>query len=223
MKYQWIFFDADETLFSFDGFAGLKRMFADYGVDFQQTDFDEFQQLNKPLWVQYQNAEISAQQLQTTRFEQWGKRLGKPAAELNRAYLLSMADICRPLEGVRETLQVLSRHAKLAIITNGFTLMQQLRLQNTGLQDCFEFITVSEEVGIAKPDARIFAHSLQRAQIKDKREVLMVGDTLQSDIQGGINAGLDTCWLAHHRHNDTNITPSYTVNRFAELADVVNA
>lgn len=223
MKYQWIFFDADETLFSFDGFAGLKRMFAAYGVDFQAADFDEFQQLNKPLWVQYQNAEISAQQLQTTRFERWGKRLGKSAAELNRHYLLAMAEICRPLEGVTETLQYLAAGAKLAIITNGFTLMQQLRLQNTGLQDYFEFITVSEEVGIAKPDARIFAHSLQRAQVKDKSKVLMVGDTLQSDIQGGINAGLDTCWLAHRRTNETAIQPAYTVNRFAELAEVVKA
>ena len=63
MKYQWIFFDADETLFSFDAFQGLRKMFAEYGVDFDQHHFDEYSLLNKPLWEAYQHGKISADEL----------------------------------------------------------------------------------------------------------------------------------------------------------------
>lgn len=221
MKYEWLFFDADETLFSFDAFAGLQILFSEYGVDFQQADFDEFQRVNKPLWVQYQNGEITAEQLQVTRFSYWATRLNKQPVELNEHYLLAMADICKPLEQVVETLSVLKEHAYLGIITNGFTTLQRLRLEKTGLADWFQFVTISEEVGMAKPDPRIFEHSLDIAKVKDRRHVLMVGDNLDSDILGGHNAQIDTCWLHYNRENTSHIIPTYSIGRFDELLDIV--
>ncbi|AMM82223.1 MULTISPECIES: pyrimidine 5'-nucleotidase [Pasteurella] len=223
MKYQWIFFDADETLFSFDAFAGLQKLFSDYGVDFQQSDFTEFQRVNKPLWVQYQQAEISAEQLQVTRFASWAKRLNKNPVELNDHYLIAMADICKPLENVVETLTVLKEQVNLGIITNGFTTLQKLRLEKTGLSDWFQFVTISEEVGIAKPDPRIFEHSLALAKVTDRRQVLMVGDNLDSDILGGHNADLDTCWLHYDRENHSDIQPTYSIDRFDQLLEIVSA
>lgn len=221
MNYQWIFFDADETLFSFDAFAGLQRLFAQYQVNFTLSDYEEFQKVNKPLWVQYQNGEISAKQLQITRFSTWAEKLQQSAEQLNTEYLLAMADVCQPLNGVVETLTILKQRAELGIITNGFSALQQLRLEKNGLTDFFKFVTVSEQIGIAKPDIRIFQHSLNQMNIKDPKKVLMVGDTLESDILGGKNAGLDTCWLSYGRENPTMITPSYTINRFSDLLDVV--
>ncbi|MGC7588939.1 pyrimidine 5'-nucleotidase [Bisgaard Taxon 46] len=220
MKYQWIFFDADDTLFSFDAFAGLQKLFSDYGVDFQSDDFDEFQRINKPLWVQYQNAEITAEQLQVTRFASWAKKLNKKPVELNDHYLTAMADICKPLEQVVETLEVLKVRANLGIITNGFTRLQKLRLEKTGLTDCFQFVTISEEVGIAKPDPRIFEYSLELAKVKDRSQVLMVGDNLDSDILGGHNANIDTCWLHYNRENHSNIKPTYSIGCFDKLLDI---
>lgn len=72
-KYQWLFFDADETLFHFDAFRGLVLMFSRYGVDFTREDFDEYQLTNKPLWVEYQNGTVTAYELQTRRFASWQK------------------------------------------------------------------------------------------------------------------------------------------------------
>ncbi|KJG84508.1 hypothetical protein RN24_17845, partial [Yersinia pestis subsp. microtus bv. Ulegeica] len=69
MKYQWILFDADETLFHFDAYQGLKLMFSRFNVEFSAQDFDHYQLVNKPLWVDYQDGKISATQLQNTRFE----------------------------------------------------------------------------------------------------------------------------------------------------------
>lgn len=221
MKYNWILFDADETLFSFDSFAGLRQLFAQYNVDFTQEDFNQYQQLNKPLWVAYQDGKIDAKTLQESRFSAWGKRLSVDPAELNHGFLLSMAEVCRPLDGVVDLLQQLKDQAKLAIITNGFTAMQQLRLKKTGLNDYFEFVVVSEEIGVSKPNPQFFQHALELANPQDTKQVLVVGDTLESDILGGNNAGLDTCWLDHGRENLTEIKPTYQIPRIADLLPVV--
>ncbi|WP_044470161.1 pyrimidine 5'-nucleotidase [Mannheimia massilioguelmaensis] len=221
MKYEWIFFDADETLFSFNAFEGLQKMFADHNLTFSKEDFLAYEKVNKPLWVKYQNAEITAEQIQTIRFEPWEKRLGKPASEINQDYMNSLSDLCHPLEGVVETINQLEQKAKLAIITNGFTALQQLRLNKTGLAEHFQFITISQEVGIAKPDARIFEYSLKRAHIQNKSNVIMVGDNLHSDILGGHNAGIDTCWISYNKTNDTEIKPTYSINKFTELLKIL--
>ncbi len=97
MKWDWILFDADETLFTFDAFGGLQRMFLDYSVTFTDQDFAEYRAVNKPLWVDYQNGAISALQLQHQRFQSWSERLNVPAGSLNDAFLNAMAEICAPL------------------------------------------------------------------------------------------------------------------------------
>ena len=73
--FNWILFDADETLFHFDAYAGLQLMFKGYGVDFTLEQYDVYQALNQPLWVQYQSGEIGAKQLQEQRFSYWGEQL----------------------------------------------------------------------------------------------------------------------------------------------------
>ena len=128
MKYTHVLFDADETLFSFNAFAGLKVMFANYGVDFTETDYHEYQLTNKPLWVAYQKHEITANELQITRFTEWANKLNVPAQTLNDAFLEAMASICVPLPGAVELLNKLKPHARLGIITNGFAKLQQKRI-----------------------------------------------------------------------------------------------
>ena len=97
MKWDWIFFDADETLFTFDSFSGLQRMFLDYSVTFTAEDFQDYQAVNKPLWVDYQNGAITSLQLQHQRFDSWAERLNVPPGELNDAFMNAMAEICAPL------------------------------------------------------------------------------------------------------------------------------
>lgn len=99
MKWDWIFFDADETLFTFDSFTGLQRMFLDYSVTFTAEDFQDYQAVNKPLWVDYQNGAITSLQLQHGRFESWAERLNVEPGKLNEAFINAMAEICTPLPG----------------------------------------------------------------------------------------------------------------------------
>ncbi len=192
MKWDWIFFDADETLFTFDSFGGLQRMFLDYSVTFTAEDFQDYQAVNKPLWVDYQNGAITALQLQHQRFDVWAERLKVSPGALNEAFLNAMADICAPLPGAVSLLNALKGKVKLGIITNGFTALQQIRLERTGLRDHFDALVISEEVGVPKPDPRIFDYALAQAGNPDRDRVLMVGDTAESDILGGMKAGLST-------------------------------
>ncbi|MBV7300797.1 pyrimidine 5'-nucleotidase [Enterovibrio paralichthyis] len=218
MRYDWILFDADETLFSFDAFAGLKVMFAGLGVDFSEQDFAEYQTVNKPLWVKYQDGEISAKQLQEDRFLVWSERLDVSPAELNSRFLDAMADICQPLEGVREVLPALAQRAKLGIITNGFVQLQQIRLKKTGLSEYFSHIVISEEVGVAKPDVAIFDHTFAQIGLPDKSRILMVGDNADSDIRGGQNAGIDTCWLnVDDKPLPHGVMPTHTARSWQEI------
>ncbi|MBY6105474.1 pyrimidine 5'-nucleotidase [Ferrimonas balearica] len=218
MPYQWILFDADETLFNFDALAGLKLMFSRHGVDFSDHDYREYQTLNQPLWQAYNAGEIDAKTLQTTRFTGWGDKLGVSGGQLNSDFLMAMAELCAPLPGVRELVDTLAGKARMGIITNGFTELQSIRLERTGLSDAFELMVISEEVGITKPHTGIFDHALEKMGQPDKSQVLMVGDNLHTDILGGLNAGLNTCWYnPHQQTGSAEITPHFEIQHHDQL------
>ncbi len=220
MKYQWILFDADETLFHFDAFAGLQLMFSRFNQQFNQQHYQHYQAGNLPLWDAYQAGKINAQQLQEQRFEYWANKLTIPAHQLNQAFLEAMADICQLLPGAKALLDSLKDKVKMGIITNGFTALQQIRLERTGLSGYFQPLVISEQVGVAKPDKAIFEHALKQMQQPNRKQVLMVGDNPHSDIQGGINAGIDTCWLNREQKTlPQGIQPKHQVSSLQELQD----
>ncbi|MGR5319839.1 pyrimidine 5'-nucleotidase [Vibrio sp. DNB22_19_1] len=224
MKYDWILFDADETLFHFDAFKGLQLMFSRKGVDFTEQDFVHYQTVNKPLWVDYQDGKVTAEELKHKRFTEWAEKLSTTTAELNRAFLEAMADICTLLPGAKELMEALHGKAKMGIITNGFTELQAIRLERTGMANYFDHVVISEQVGIAKPDLGIFEYAMGQMGYPCKTRVLMVGDNLHSDILGGHNFGIETCWLNTTGASvDGQIAPNYTVASLDELKSILVA
>lgn len=223
MKYQWILFDADETLFSFNSYLGLKSMLARENIAFGLDDYAQFQAVNKPLWVQYQNKAITAVQLQQIRFEKLSQQTGKDPLVLNQELMAEMALVSLPLEHTLAMLNALYGKVKMAIITNGFDSLQQQRLENTGTGKFFEFVLASEKAGVAKPDPHIFEVAFAQMGEVNPREILMVGDTLASDIQGGINVGIDTCWFNPEAiPNDTAIRPTYEIHSMLSLIEIAS-
>ncbi|MDC5839445.1 pyrimidine 5'-nucleotidase [Vibrio europaeus] len=224
MKYDWILFDADETLFHFDAFKGMQLMFSRKGIDFTQGDFEHYQKINKPLWVDYQNGAITAHQLKHTRFKEWADKLETTTSELNSSFLEAMADICTVLPGAKELMEAIHGNARMGIITNGFTDLQAIRLEKTGMSQYFEHVIISEEVGVAKPDTAIFSHALEKMGMPCKSKVLMVGDNQHSDILGGLNFGIETCWLnSNGMEQDHSISPHYTVSSLHQLKEILIA
>jgi putative hydrolase of the HAD superfamily/5'-nucleotidase len=222
-KYDWILFDADDTLFHFDAFGGLQLMFAQYNVQFTKDDYHEYQKLNKSLWVEYQNHQITAQELQHRRFTIWADKLQLNAHDLNSAFLCAMAEICAPTEGAVSLLNALHTKTKLGIITNGFIELQQVRLERTQLKHYFDIVVISEEVGVAKPHPEIFTHALDLMGNPDRKKVLMIGDNPHSDIIGAMNAGMDTCWLnVDNKPVPEGILPTYEVSSLTQLETLLD-
>lgn len=224
MKYRYVLFDADETLFRFDIMAGLVHLFKQYHIPFTQADFNHYQLCNKQLWIDYQNGLIDAEFLQVKRFTQWGEKLNIPAKVLNDQFLDAMGIICKPLPGAVAMLTAIQKHAKLGIVTNGFARMQENRLRKTKLDHMFDWLVISEEVGVAKPNIAIFEHTMALMGNPPKNEILMVGDNAASDILGGMNAGIDTCWLQHPGEElPANINPTHKITDLTQLASVIGA
>ena len=223
MKYEWILFDADETLFSFNSYLGLKPLLSRYGVEFSEEDYAAFQAVNKPLWIEYQEKKISAKELQTRRFAHLSALTGQDPLVLNQELMAQMALVSTPLEGVMDMLSALAGKVKMGIITNGFHALQQKRLENTKTTDFFEMVVVSEVVGAAKPAPEIFEYAFERIEDLNKRSVLMVGDTLTSDILGGNQVGIDTCWFnPQQQPNDTTIQPTYEIQHIRQLVEIAS-
>lgn len=220
--WDWILFDADDTLFHFDAFAGLQRLFQQYDVQFTTEDYDDYQAINKPLWVDYQNGVISALQLQHQRFQGWADKLSVEPHELNSGFLTAMAEICVPLEGAVSLMNALKGRVKMGIITNGFTALQQARLQRTGFLEYFDLLVISEQVGHAKPHPAIFEYALEKMGNPPRQRVMMVGDNPDTDILGGINAGFATCWLnADGRARPEAVQPTWQVSSLKQLAEIL--
>lgn len=211
-------FDADDTLFHFDAFKGLQQLFSHYDIVFTEQDYAEYEAINKPLWVDYQNGSITVDELKCQRFTVWAERLNCSAEDLNSSFMIAMMSICTPIKGALTLLNALKEKVQLGIITNGFVSLQQERLERTGLKGYFDVLVTSEEVGFAKPHKAIFEHTLDLMGNPHPTQVLMVGDNPASDILGGINSGLHTCWFNQHQKEATEgIQAHYEVSSLEQL------
>lgn len=225
MKYQWILFDADETLFSFPTRLGLDALYKQYGCTLTEEAFQQFLSVSSPLWESYQQNEIDLNTLKRTRFLPLSEQTGVDPLQLCDDFMVQMSKVSECLDGTMETLESLHGNVKMGIITNGFLTMQPLRLTHTKTEKFFEFMLTSEEVGIPKPQKGIFEAALEKMQtfgFIDRSQVLMVGDGLYSDIAGGINAGIDTCWFnPKGDENPSGFKPTYEIQHLSELIKLI--
>lgn len=191
-------FDADGTLFDFDQAAehALKTTFLEYQIPYETDFIERYLSINRSLWAQFEKGEIEASALKTLRFARFLDSLGLQAdpAQMNEDYLGHLADGSMLLEGAKQLIETLHQRVQMMIITNGFKKVQRPRMERSGIQHYFETIVVSDEVGAAKPDPQIFDHSFAEMGQPSKEEVLIIGDSLSSDMRGGVNYGIDTCW-----------------------------
>ena len=143
--------------------------------------------------------------------------------EMNKFYLDQLSthpDLASP--NVLDVLRELSEVATLAVVTNGFDRVQSRRVRESGILDFVEDVFVSEKMDSEKPNRKIFDAALRALGVENREHVLMVGDGLSSDIQGGANAGLDTCWYnPNHAENPGKVVPTYEIASLEELYPLV--
>ncbi|MFX3635723.1 MAG: YjjG family noncanonical pyrimidine nucleotidase [Candidatus Pristimantibacillus sp.] len=227
MKYEIILFDVDDTLFDFPKAEAhaLSSSFEEFGIQDKDAAFvTHYHTINKQLWNEYEQGLITPGELKVERFNRFisSNNLGLNAVDFSNRFLNYLGEGAFLLDGAAELCNHLCGQCRLAVITNGFREVQLSRIQKAGIADCFEHIIVSEETGYQKPHIGIFDYAFQKLNISDHSKVLIVGDSLTSDIQGGINYGIDTCWYNPlGKHNTTAIKPTYEIKQLSELLTII--
>ena len=226
-KYYCILFDADNTLLNFDAAESkaLAETLVNYGIEPDAETVQTYRTINEELWRQLEKGQIRREKLFGERFSRFLKAIDAAGdgVEMNRFYLEQLSthpDLMSP--EVLDVLRELSEVATLAIVSNGAQKVQTRRLAESGVMDFMEDVFISEKMGCEKPNARIFDAALRALGVENREHVLMVGDSLTSDIQGGINAGLDTCWFnPSHAENPGKVCPTYEIADLEELYPLV--
>jgi YjjG family noncanonical pyrimidine nucleotidase len=228
-RYRGFLIDADSTLFDFPR-AERDALFEAL-VDLPPSSRTEevyaaYTRINARLWKLFEEGRIDQADLKQSRFRILLEEMGLKAdpALLAELYMNRLGRKGYLLPGARDVLQNLSGRAALALLTNGLASVQRGRVGQAGIEPFFRTIVISEEVGLAKPDPRIFRLAVERLGIP-AAGILCVGDSPSTDIRGGHMAGLDTCWYhppearypPADRYPPAEPPPTYRIGRLEEL------
>lgn len=224
--YNCLLFDADDTLLDFDlaeqsAFSNTMQNF------FPQIEvpLETYREINNKLWKELELGKIKQAELLLQRFIRLMQAIGQKgdATAINEYYLSQLEINGQAIDGAKEALEELSEVATIAVVSNGIERVQLSRLEKSGLLPYIDEVFISSRVGAAKPSRKIFDTALSTLGITNKQKVLVIGDSLSSDIQGGISAQLDTCWWNPNNEPSPtgHIQPTHTVRGFEELLRVV--
>ncbi|WP_296648099.1 YjjG family noncanonical pyrimidine nucleotidase [Romboutsia sp. 13368] len=227
MEYKVILFDADDTLFDFKKTEkhALEKLMSNLDTKYD-NDYciNIYKEINTQIWKELEEGKITSDKLKVERFQRLINKLNlsDDANRLSNLYIEFLSQGSFLYEETKELLDYLSKNYKLAIITNGLSDVQHKRIRESEVSHYFDEIIISQEVKISKPDPRVFEYALNSLNHDDKSSVLMVGDSLTSDIKGGINASIDTCWFnLFNKSNDTDISPKYEINNLLDLKNIL--
>lgn len=221
-NYTWLLFDADGTLLDFEKAerTALCEALAAHGIAANEEIISTYSTINDAIWKKIETGEFDRANLNSARFSQLAKRFGfnYQAEQLGHDYFASMATQGHLIDGALELCQALSSRYTLAIITNGTASVQHGRMDGTPLLACMNGFFISQEVGAEKPSPDFFAAVEAAIPGFDRARALVIGDSLSSDIAGGIAAGIDTCWYnPTGKAAPADRRPTYTVANYDEL------
>ncbi len=227
-RYSTILFDADDTLLDFkrSEHEGILDAIRAMGITPSEDMVGVYSAINDAMWKKLERGEISKAELRTARFVEFCAHYGIEADPERFAdtYLHFLSQKSYLMEGALEVCQALAPVCRLYIITNGIAYVQQKRFDPSPLRPLFSDVFISGEIGAEKPSALFFDTVAARIPNFSLADTLVVGDSLTSDIKGGINAGIDTCWFNRKGVEAPADMPiTYTISALRELLPVVLA
>jgi len=226
-KYSWLFFDLDNTILDFGASSELAffQIFKNRAISLTDEDYIAYRDINHEMWVEFEKGELSTEEVKHLRWEKFFelKALSLDAQEINAAYFDHIKVNPLWVPGAEEVIHELSKSYNLCIITNGLSEVQESRLALSGLSNLIQHIVISDTIGVAKPSEAFFEFAFKLTGMPMKEEVLVIGDTLTSDIRGGIDYGVDTCWYNYYgADNTTQYHPTYAITKLSELMPILN-
>lgn len=226
-RYDTILLDADMTLFDFERseLEALRRTLQAHGLPPTAEVEATYVKINQALWDAFARGEVDQDFLVVERFEALSRvyDMGWVSAKVNRDYLRALGEEAHLLPGAMEfCLALREMGLTLAIATNGMPVAQRGRYTRTGMDQVIPHIFISMELGVQKPLPAYFDKVCDALNITDRSRVVMIGDSLNSDILGGNHAGIDTIWYNPKGAPLTGAaTPTYTVSCYEEILTIL--
>lgn len=218
---EFLLLDLDDTILDFHKAEriALSKTIRDFGVEPSEAVLDRYHHINKWHWEQLELGLMTRDQVLVGRFAQLFEELGMEvdAAACMKQYEHNLSIGHYFLPGAEEAVKKLHDRYRLFLVSNGTATVQHSRLTSAGLYPYFEQVFISQEIGYNKPDKAYFDRCFERIPGFAPEKALMVGDSLTSDIKGGINAGLKTVWVnpAHKPCGDIRL--DYEIEGLSQL------
>lgn len=222
-----VLFDLDDTLFDFHKAEkiALTKTLVHFGIDPTEETLALYSTINAAHWKRLELGEISREEVKVGRYRELLKTIGVECDPVKAtAYYESMLAIGHYfMPGAPELLEELYRKYRLYIVSNGTAKVQEGRIGSSGIAKYMDGIFISQILGTNKPDKQFF--DICFAEIPDfsLSETVIIGDSLSSDIKGGINAGITTVWFNPKGiENDNDIKPDYTIKELSEVPGLLS-
>lgn len=213
--YDHLFFDADGTLFDFEAAEkwALTRVFTELGFPSDEELIRSYSSINNGVWLEFEQGNITMNELKVERFRRFfalHQVEGNPAQTAER-YMEMLSQSYHLYPDALSVLDILQeQHIPMSLITNGISHVQRGRIAATRTGHYFNAIVISEEIGVQKPHPDYFTRTLELARQSGNptKRPLIIGDSPSSDIRGGLNSGIDTCWINRFGMNPDPTTPA---------------
>lgn len=221
-----VLFDLDDTLLDFHRAEAeaIRHTLREFGINPTDETVALYSKINRSCWAKLETGEYTREEVLHRRFDILFQTLGVEgdAHETQKLYEYRLSLGAYYLDGAEDLLDELFGKYRLYLATNGIVNVQSRRIKDSGIGKYFDGIFVSERIGYNKPDKRFFESAFLEIPDFKLEETVIIGDTLTSDILGGINAGIKTVYFnPKNRKNDTGITPDYEIGTLADLTELL--
>ncbi len=227
-NYDTLLLDADDTLLDFSRTEknALDLTFSRYGLKLTDEIRDIYHTVNHGLWAAFERGEISKETVTSTRFSRLFAETGYAVDGIAfaRDYQLALGEGYYLIDGAKELCEKLAGKYRLYCVTNGVAATQYSRLAGSGLNGYFNGIFVSETIGHQKPSRNYFRAVFNAIDHFSPEKAMIVGDSLTSDIAGGKNTGIDTCWYnPSGKTAEPALAADYEIRRLDELPSILES
>lgn len=226
-RYSTIFWDLDGTLldFLYSQRESIRMCLRKYGRTVTDAQIERYSDINDYYWQQFELGRITKDEILVQRFRKWFGELGITidASEFNDAYEEALGSVFSYLDdSLNLCSQLKESGIKQYIVTNGSFSTATNKIHISGFDRIMDGVFISDAVGVPKPEKAFFDYCLERIPEKDPKRILIVGDSLSSDMLGGVKYGLVTCWYnALLRINNRDFTPDYEIMHLEQVKDIL--
>ena len=224
MSYTTLLFDVDNTILDFTRceWEAVGLVMKNNGIEPSDENIVYYSGVNDRFWKMFERGEIKKSEIYEGRFKAFLKEKGfnRDSKKISDEYIEALKTFHFPLDGALDMLERVSKKFEIYYTTNGNAVTQEKRIKNSGILNYAKGVFVSEAIGHQKPEKEYFDYVLENIPEKDKSKIIVIGDSQSSDILGGINFGVDTCWLNPKGQEAVNI-PTYEIENILQIKNIL--